>query len=76
MLLSKALHKRTKHIMLRIAFVIDEIAQGNVLPVYIKTTENLADGLTKSQPRILFQEHVKRFNMRKPSAQITGAINF
>jgi hypothetical protein len=76
MLLSKALHKRTKHIMLRVAFIIDEIEKGNILPVYIKTTDNLADGLTKAQPRILFEEHVKRFNMRKPSAKVAGAINF
>ena len=65
LLLSKMLHKRTKHIMLKIAYIINEIEEGSVLPERVSTLENLSDGMTKSQVKSLFLDHVLRLHMKR-----------
>jgi hypothetical protein len=75
LLLSKMLHKRTKHIMLKIAYIINEIEEGTILPERVATLDNLSDGMTKSQTKSLFLNHVLRLYMKKVQLRQRSILN-
>ena len=52
--------KKTKHIHKRYLFVKEYIENGIVDVEYIKSENNLADPLTKSINKDLFQKHMER----------------
>jgi hypothetical protein len=37
--------------MLKIAYIINEIEEGTILPKRVATLDNLSDGMTKSQTK-------------------------
>ena len=51
----------TKHIKLRYHWVREQVAAGEIYLSYIPTKENLADAMTKIQPRPLFEKFVGEF---------------
>ena len=48
---------RTKHIETRYLFGGQLFQQRKVMPCFVRSEENVADGLTKNQPEKLFSEH-------------------
>ena len=50
-------HGRTKHIELRIRWIENEIAKGNMELVYVRTDLMVADVLTKQLPYASFARH-------------------
>jgi hypothetical protein len=48
---------RTKHLDVRWLFCRDLYIDGKVLPVFVRSEENYADGCTKNQPEKLFANH-------------------
>ena len=48
---------RTKHLDVRWLFCRDFYIAGKVLPVFVRSEENYADGCTKNQPEKLFANH-------------------
>ena len=57
-------HKRTKHIMVKFRFLIENLEQEEAILEHIKSLLNLADGLTKSLGASLFKSHRNSINMR------------
>ena len=57
MLLSKnqVIHKRTKHIDVRLHFIHDILAKGNIAVKKVATEENHADMITKPLPSCKFE---------------------
>ena len=51
----------TKHIKLRYHWAREQVAAGEIYLSYIPTKENLADAMTKIQPRPLFEKFVNEF---------------
>ena len=47
-------HKRTKHIMVKISYLQEQVKEGAVIWHYINTLENIADLFTKPLPRAKF----------------------
>ena len=56
-------HQRTKHIMVKLRFVGDRIANGTVQVQQIPTTEQIADGLTKPLPLASFRTLISGLGM-------------
>ena len=48
---------RTKHLAVRHLYGRDLYIQNKVLPTFVRSEENISDGLTKNQPAQLFVEH-------------------
>jgi hypothetical protein len=57
-------HKRTKHIMVKFRFLIENLEQEEAILEHVKSILNLADGLTKSLGLSLFRNHRNLINMR------------
>ncbi len=49
-----AQHARTKHIDVRYHFIREHVQQEEVVPVYVKSSENVADVTTKGLDRFPF----------------------
>jgi hypothetical protein len=49
---------RSKHIDVRYHFIRTMVVKGRILPVYVHTSANLADALTKPLDKILFNMHL------------------
>ena len=50
---------RTKHLAVRHLFGRDLYIQNKVIPTFVRSEENISDGLTKNQSTQLFVEHEK-----------------
>ena len=50
---------RTKHLAVRHLFGRDLYIENKVIPAFVRSEENISDGLTKNQPAQLFVEHEK-----------------
>jgi len=50
---------RTKHLAVRHLFGRDLYIENKVIPVFVRSEENISDGLTKNQTQQLFVEHEK-----------------
>ena len=48
-------HKRSKHISLRNHYCREQVAKGRIDPVFVRTEEQLADGLTKPKSPVLIK---------------------
>ena len=48
-------HRRTKHINIRVHFVRDHIAEGNLIILHVPTEENPSNLMTKAVKRSTFQ---------------------
>jgi hypothetical protein len=48
---------RTKHLAVRHLFGRDLYVDNKVIPAFVRSEENIGDGLTKNQPQQLFAEH-------------------
>jgi hypothetical protein len=48
---------RTKHLDVRLLFGRDFSIQNKVIPVFVRSEENISDGMTKNQSEKLFTEH-------------------
>ena len=58
-------HQRTKHLRLKLGFIIDNIEQENCKVVKIKSEDNAADIFTKSQDIKRFIRNIRMFNMEQ-----------
>jgi hypothetical protein len=47
-------HKRTKHIMIKIAFLVEQLQIDILILEYVKSKENWSDGFTKALARLYF----------------------
>jgi len=47
-----AYHSRMKHLSIKEGFIYDNVKSGQVKIIYVPTTDNLADFLTKAVPAI------------------------
>ena len=56
-------HDRSKHIEIRYHFIRECVEQGRVFIDYVRTSEQLADALTKALGRLAFQELRRRIGM-------------
>ena len=56
-------HDRSKHIEIRYHFIRECVEQGRVFIDYVRTSEQLADTLTKALRRLAFQELRRRIGM-------------
>jgi hypothetical protein len=45
-------HKRTKHIDIRHHWIREQVAAGNIKPIYISTDEMVADVMTKPLDKV------------------------
>ena len=61
--------------MLKIAYIINEIEEGTILPERVATLDNLSDGMTKSQTKSLFLNHVLRLYMKKVQLRQRSILN-
>ncbi|GKA26929.1 retrovirus-related pol polyprotein from transposon TNT 1-94 [Tanacetum coccineum] len=59
-------HTRTKHIKIDYHFVRDKIKDGQILPIYIPTTAQTADLLTKALHTPLFNNSLSKLGMCDP----------
>jgi hypothetical protein len=57
-------HNRTKHIAVRYHFICKKIEDGELAPIYIPTSEQVADVLTKGLPRVKFVKFVCGMGLR------------
>ena len=48
---------RTKHLAVRHLYGRDLYVENKVLPTFVRSEENISDGMTKNQPQQLFTEH-------------------
>ena len=48
---------RTKHLAVRHLFGRDLYIENKILPAFVRSEENISDGLTKNQAQQLFTEH-------------------
>ncbi len=60
--------RKIKHIDLRFHFVQDVVSKEQVLPVFVKSEGNKADGLTKALPPIKFKEVPRSLGMSASGA--------
>jgi hypothetical protein len=58
-----AYHSKTKHIDVQYNFVRDEVEKGVVNLEYCPTGDMLADGMTKSLPRVAFEDKRRRLGI-------------
>lgn len=49
-------HNRTKHIDIKYHFVREKFEDGEILPTYVNTSQQVADILTKPLPRVTFEK--------------------
>jgi hypothetical protein len=56
-------HERSKHIDIRYHFIRECVEEGRVDIDYIRTSDQLADVLTKALGRLMFQELRRRIGM-------------
>lgn len=57
-------HARTKHIDIRHHFIRDALDRGDVDVVYIRTEEQVADGLTKPLTKIKLDLHRRTMGLQ------------
>jgi len=58
-----AYHSRMKHFSIKEGFIYDKIKSGQVNIIYLPTTDNLADFLTKAVPAIKLRGNKIKLNM-------------
>ena len=51
-------HSKIKHVMLKIRFIQEKIANNKVSITYVRTDDNIADLMTKALPRPKFEHFV------------------
>jgi hypothetical protein len=56
-------HKRTKHIGIQFHFIRELLESRQIFLLYIPTTDQLADFLTKALGRVKFEENVRRLGL-------------
>jgi len=56
-------HKRTKHIMLKFALLVEHMKLDNLILEFVKSAENLADMFTKSQKGTHFSSNLLKLNL-------------
>jgi hypothetical protein len=56
--------ERTKHVDIKSLFIHEHIGTGEVEPLDIASTDNLADIFTKPLGRVLFQKHRHSLGLR------------
>ena len=56
-------HDRSKHIEIRYHFIHEYVEQGRIYINYVRTSDQLADSLTKALGRLIFQELKNRIGM-------------
>jgi len=59
-------HKRTKHIIVKIAYMQEMVKESVTLWEHIGTNDNIADMFTKPLPRLKFLEMVKKLMLDSP----------
>ena len=59
-------HKRTKHIIVKIAYMQEMVKESVTLWEHIGTNDNIADMFTKALPRLKFLEMVKKLMLDNP----------
>jgi len=60
-------HKRTKHIMLKFALLVEQMKLDNLILEFVKSAENLADMFTKAQKSSHFLSNLRRLEMEPKS---------
>jgi len=58
-----AYHSRMKHLSIKEGFIYDSVKSGQVNIIYVPTTDNLADFLTKAVPAINLRGDKIKLNM-------------
>lgn len=58
-----AYHARMKHLSIKEGFIYDNVKSGTVNVIYVPTTDNLADFLTKAVPAIKLRSDKIKLNM-------------
>jgi len=56
-------HKRTKHIMLKFAFLVEQLNLDTIILEFVKSADNLADMMTKGQKAVHFLRNVLKLNL-------------
>ena len=56
-------HKRTKHIMLKFALLVEQMKLDNLILEFVRSAENLADMFTKAQKSSHFLTNLQRLKM-------------
>ena len=56
---------RTRHIDIRYRFVKEMIVDGFIVLKFVKSKENLSDGLTKNITAEIYKSHTKEYLMKK-----------
>lgn len=71
-------HNRTKHIEFDGHFISEKIVAGMLAPIYVKTTDQLADLFTKTLPSPLFHHllgKMKLLDIHYPQTHLEGSMN-
>jgi hypothetical protein len=53
-------HNRSKHIDIKLKYIVSQIKSHAIMPVYIPTNENIADIFTKSQKPSVFRHMMSK----------------
>ena len=56
-------HQRTKYIDVKYHFISSHVTEGSIKPVYVSTSEQMADVFTKPLPPIKFKKNISLFDM-------------
>jgi hypothetical protein len=62
-------HERSKHIDVKYHFIREQVEQGSVCIDYVRTSDQLADILTKALGRMIFQGLRRRIGMTEINRQ-------
>jgi hypothetical protein len=57
-------HKRTKHIMIKFSYLVEQLQKDEIILNYIKSAENISDMFTKAEKALHFLINRKKLNMQ------------
>ena len=57
-------HKRTKHIMIKFSYLVEQLQNDEIVLIYVKSADNVSDIFTKAEKAVHFIANRKRMNMQ------------